>query len=57
MRSLAEIVSGNRLAKQLGVELVTGAVGTEPEVKNTKDGFVNQKLSPDRLRKLGLDKY
>jgi len=50
MRSLAEIVAANREAEKLGVG-VKGAVGTKGDVK---PGFV---LTPDRLQKLGLDKY
>lgn len=48
MRSLAEIVKANREAEQLGVKsAVQNPVGTKKPAT----------LSPERMQKLGLDKY
>jgi len=49
MRSLAEIVKANQEAEKLGMKVAVAPVGTKPGSRVI--------LSPERLQKLGLDKY
>jgi hypothetical protein len=56
MRSLAEIVKANREAEQLGIKTSFNPIGVVDERPVTNPEWTAT-LSPERMQKLGLDKY